>query len=297
MKRHPRLLAPAALFVLATVLAPTPALAQAADTIPAPPPAGNAPGPDAPTGGNEQDLRLFGQAFQLSAVGIEIQLEGNEVSQLDARQDVVLVMDQFTITATRITYDGTSKMMRGFGSEEQRCVIVQKEATSLCDEFAYNMETRETKFFGRPVIEFQDKENPEKNLMKADSISIEQTEPGPAQKTIIRLRSRAMLGTKDMIDRQIDNPKAAMPLVQLGGGSRQPEPPPLVIDDLITTSPIRITPANGADVTDATMRDPNAVAELKGVGKARADQQLAPPRKPDPDPTPIVRPNDAPKNR
>jgi hypothetical protein len=232
------------------------ATAQDATPPVAPSPAGES----AAEGSEEGDPTLFGEEFQLNAVSIQFELAEavngkSEVTLLDAQQDVTLEMEQFTITGVRLTYSDKDKILRAYGDENQRCVVKQKDAISRCDQFIYSTETGETTFRGRPEIEFSEGED--SNLMRADNIAIERDEK--TKRTFVRLRSNAMLGTRTMIERQIENPKTNNPTIVVGGEGtgRAPGAPALVLDPaLAPPAPVvAITEKNAADVTDATEKD------------------------------------------
>lgn len=221
------------------------------------------------------DLSLFGEEFRLVAEDMEIEIRENEVAYLDAQRDVVLEMDQFTITGVRLQYSDRTKMLIAWGDDTQRCLVVQEDAISRCDQFIYNVDTGETRFIGRPEIEFKRPEDEQANLMRADNIAIEQGKE--TKRTVVRLRSNAVVGSRAMLDRQLQNPHAVNPSIALGdSSSKRPKLPPVVIDDVITTAPIRITNDNVGEVSDGTERDLEKIEGKRDFQTKDAEEKKSP---------------------
>jgi hypothetical protein len=222
------------------------------------------------------DARLFGEEFQLNAVSIEFELEEttegrSEVTLLDAQQDVTLEMQQFTITCVRLTYSDADKRLHAYGDATQRCVVYQGEegTESRCDHFVYHTETGETIFRGRPEIELSGEDKDTSNLMRADDIRIERDDR--LQRTYVRLRSNAVLGSRSMIDRQIENPKANNPSIVVGAPTGNPKPAPLVLPaDAAKPAPvIRVTEENPGVVTNAIEPDLEKIKGKRSYGNSK----------------------------
>jgi len=123
-----------------------------------------APAATAATDEAPADLTLFGEQFLLTGELIDVDVEGNAVTELDARQNVVLEMDELVITSTRLIYSEESGLMRAYGDQWQRVVVQQAGALTFCDEFVYNTKTKATTFIGRPDLQLADSEKQDVKL-------------------------------------------------------------------------------------------------------------------------------------
>lgn len=213
--------------------------------------------PAPPAENAQADLTIFGEAFLLRGSFIDIQVEGNAVKNLDARQDVILEMEQFIITAVRLTYDDATKTLHAYGDHRQRCVVDQDGALTFCTEFIYNTETGNARFIGAPEIRLSDGARQQISV-QGDSASIAQSTDGS--------QTRLIVSRNFQIRRDFDPPDAtslSSPLarnstltVTRGEGPRPlPIADPIPADLLTRRFPpivVPITPETVNLITDGT---------------------------------------------
>jgi hypothetical protein len=114
--------------------------------------------PEAPSETGEPEGRTFmGESdFYLNGEYLEIEDDGEVITSLDARANVILETSQLTIVCSRLLYSERTNILRAYGDEDQPCFVKQAGTLTRCFTFIYNRETGEAQFFGDPEIGLED---------------------------------------------------------------------------------------------------------------------------------------------